>query len=281
MKKLNIIDMGSNAVRYVLGAWTKNLYHEEHYKRVPYSLNDIKSIDKAEINFFVNIFKKMKIAYCNEYPFKSVMTGHFRELNNVNILQKLIYSETGILLELLSGEEEARLIAETVLTHVKFKSFIHADLGGASLEINEVQENQIIYSKSNNIGILKVMKLLAKNNESDFKEIANKQIKGLKKSPLLVLTGGNSNFIADQLKLKNAREVKTSDFYKIYQDILSSSITERMKKYKIKEERARKLTASLAIFDYLISELNTEIIVFPRTGLREALMLNYLKSENE
>jgi exopolyphosphatase / guanosine-5'-triphosphate,3'-diphosphate pyrophosphatase len=275
MRRLNIIDMGSNAIRYVLSELSGNTYSELVYKRFPYLLSELNYLNKHDIELLFEIFKDICKNVDNNYQTIAVATGHFREKENFELLKEKLLEVHNIKIRLLSGKEEAGIIIKAVSHHVQYDNYIHVDLGGASLEINIIKKNKIIFSNSNPIGLLKVLRIALSDKREELNNLFLKEVKGLKKSPILVLSGGNSNFIAEKMQTIRNNEVFAENFKKFSKEIMNSSIEKRMSSYEISNERAQKLTASFLIFNYLLEKIEAEKVVFSKTGLREGLMLHY------
>ena len=78
---------------------------------------------------------------------------------------KLIKKETGITIDVISGNVESKLIMNAFLHLLPVKeTFLHIDVGGGSTELTLIQENKAIVSKSFNIGTVR-----ARENKKGFR----------------------------------------------------------------------------------------------------------------
>lgn len=136
MKKLAVIDIGSNSVRLVV---------YESLNRVPYVLFNEKVLcslglgvsetgrmmDKsmskalATLKRFAILLSKMDIEDC-----RVIATSAVRDSENGPDFMKTVFRECGLKIQLLSGEEEARLSGYGVLCAIPDAQGIVGDLGG-------------------------------------------------------------------------------------------------------------------------------------------------------
>src|SRR5678816_231210 len=123
---LGAIDAGSNAIRMVVAELGPNELIRIEAERVPVRLGHGAftrgELDDAVIDQAVAAF------------------GHFRaRFSNRDVLLYRLYHEAGIELEVIDGEEEARLVRKSVVhslgpTGTPPRAIL--DLGGGSLEVN-------------------------------------------------------------------------------------------------------------------------------------------------
>ena len=74
---------------------------------------------------------------------KAVATAAVRLAKNGDIFIKTVKEQTGLDLECIAGEEEARLGFLGVINTIGLKDFIIFDLGGASTEVTLVRDRHI------------------------------------------------------------------------------------------------------------------------------------------
>jgi len=85
--------------------------------------------------------------------YRAVATSALRQASDGKELADRIYQESGVFLEIISGQEEARLIALAVLnTHSPKKPCVLIDIGGGSTELSFVQNGQVYASDSLKLG---------------------------------------------------------------------------------------------------------------------------------
>ena len=102
---------------------------------------------------------------------KAVATAAVRLAKNGDIFIKTVKEQTGLDLECIAGEEEARLGFLGVINTIGLKDFIIFDLGGASTEVTLVRDRHIAEVISLPIGALTLTGTYQKGEEYTPKEL--------------------------------------------------------------------------------------------------------------
>lgn len=141
---LGAIDAGSNAIRMVVAELTPSGLVRIEAERVPVRLGhdvftrgdlDNDTIEQAIAAFahFRQVFDKHGVTV-----YRAVATSAVRSAENRELLCHRLHHEAGIELDVIDGDEEARLVRKAVVS--AFGSSVPPrcvlDLGGGSLEIN-------------------------------------------------------------------------------------------------------------------------------------------------
>jgi exopolyphosphatase / guanosine-5'-triphosphate,3'-diphosphate pyrophosphatase len=160
--KFAVIDIGSNTVRMVV---------YENLHRAPYVLFNEKvfcglgrgvaetgsmiekSMDKAATTLrrFSLLLNKMDIE-----DYKVVATSAVRDAANGSEFVERVKQEAGIEINVIDGNEEARLSGNGVICAVPRATGIIGDLGGGSLELATVHEKQVSHESTLPIGPLQL-----------------------------------------------------------------------------------------------------------------------------
>ncbi|MBA3542475.1 MAG: Ppx/GppA family phosphatase, partial [Deltaproteobacteria bacterium] len=145
--RLGAIDAGSNAIRVVIAELSSSELVRVEAERVPVRLGhgaftrgdmDAATIDAA-VAAFVHFRARFDAQGVTMY--RAVATSAVRNASNRDVLLHRLYHEAGIELEVIEGEEEARLVRKatiqalaTLLPGQTPKLIL--DLGGGSLEVS-------------------------------------------------------------------------------------------------------------------------------------------------
>src|SRR5262245_25987981 len=148
--RLGAIDAGSNAIRVVIGELGPTDLVRIEAERVPVRLGhraftrgelDPETVDHS-VAAFVHFRERFDALGVTIY--KAVATSAVRGASNREVLLHRLYHEAGIELEVIEGEEEARLVRKAVTYAIaqampgagapQLKAIL--DLGGGSLEVN-------------------------------------------------------------------------------------------------------------------------------------------------
>ncbi len=96
---------------------------------------------------------------------RAVGTSALRDAENGELLLDRIARQTGIQVEIISGEEEARLIhlAVSKALDLSGKRAVLIDIGGGSVEVTIVRGEEILSSESYPMGTVRLLKRLGSN----------------------------------------------------------------------------------------------------------------------
>ncbi len=159
MEKLAIIDMGSNSIRFVVMQIADNqsyslLYQEKEAIRLGHGLSQTGVISEEGmqraltcLHVYKHIMEVMDIHEC-----RAVATAAVRNASNGEAFLKRINAETGITMNVITGEREAYLGYLGVINTIALKDFLIFDLGGASVEMTLVRDGEAVHSLSVPIG---------------------------------------------------------------------------------------------------------------------------------
>jgi len=137
------IDLGSNTLRVLQVDCEKNKYIAEYEKVVKTADGLVESgvVSEAAVNRVIAAIHEAKETFDFEtLPRKAVTTEAIRRASNSDEVLAQIAQETGILFEIISGEEEARLTLYAVQTRLQklqypSDTFVLVDIGGGSTEL--------------------------------------------------------------------------------------------------------------------------------------------------
>ena len=300
MKRIAFIDLGSNSVRFVIYEISKTgsyrlIYQEKESVRLSENMWGTHELTEEAmerslraLKGFVHMADAMAVD-----TIKAVATAAVRLAKNGDAFIKSVKERTGLDLERIAGEEEARLGFLGVINTIGLKDFIIFDLGGASTEITLVRNRHITKSVSLPIGALTLTGTYQKGDEYTPKEL-DKLTKVVKKTikehtwlrnvklPLLGI-GGTARNIAkmDQRKLSypitklHNYEIPHHRFHEILEEVKGKSLEERKKISGLSSERADIIIAGLTIVEELFNYVNTKTLVVGGCGLREGLFYDY------
>lgn len=164
-----LVDLGSNAVRCVLARVVSGVGFEVlHEKRVQTRLGSglsgmlpraaVEDTVKAVHRFLADVRKK------HDPRVLAVATSAVREATNQASLLDALKRNGGVKVQVLSGPEEARLGALAALRTLSFRNGVIADLGGGSLQLTRVREEDILSVASLPLGAVRTTKRFLKHD---------------------------------------------------------------------------------------------------------------------
>ncbi|MCY7421619.1 MAG: exopolyphosphatase [Chitinophagaceae bacterium] len=288
--RLAAIDIGSNAARLLISEVIETNGEPEFNKlnlvRVPLRLG----FDVFEKGYITKhrigmIFQTMK-AYnhlINVYGVTNVIacaTSAMRDATNSQDIIRKVKLETGIEIEILSGDIEAMIIYENhIAEHLDTDhSYMYIDVGGGSTELTFFADGKLIYKHSFNIGTIRILKNLVPESAWDEMKEAVKTITKGQKKLVAIGTGGNINKVFSMSKRKDGKPLQL-DLLKDYLKELSAvPLADRIRLYKLREDRADVIVPALQIYVNVMRWADAEEIFVPKIGLADGLV-QHLYSE--
>lgn len=298
MTKIAAIDVGSNAMRMVLGQVDEALrVRTVENIRLPVRLGqdvfsrgslEAETLQQTEEAFLR--FKHMADTFGVE-RMRAVATSAVREASNSDILVDRIARVSGIELEVISGEEEARLIHLAVVhaLDLKDKRAMLIDIGGGSVEITISSGRNILSTDSYNMGTVRLLEKLDTNKKSqrpfahlvrEYAEAARYRIErtiGEEKIQICAATGGNVEEIgrlAQKLfKTDSDRFVMLAELEKLIERLSRMSYEQRIQKLKLHPDRADVILPASIVLHLIAAEAGVKRISIPSVGLKDGILL--------
>ena len=285
--KLAAIDIGSNAARLLISEVRENdkekpAFTKLNLIRVPLRLGfdvfEKKEISKQRIAMLMQTMKAFSFllkAYEVKH-IKACATSAMRDaLNGADII-KQVKLETGIKINIISGDEEAAIIYENHIAENldREHAYVYIDVGGGSTELSFIADNKLRYKESVNIGTIRILKNMVDETQWDaFKEKVKTNIKS--KLPVIAIgSGGNINKVFSMSKRKDGKPLPFQLLKDYYKELSAFSLNERMRIYKMKEDRADVIVPALQIYVNVMRWADIEEIYVPKIGLADGLIQN-------
>ena len=283
--RLAAIDIGSNAARLLIADLSndkigKLQFNKLNLIRVPLRLGfDV--FEKGEISKEKRgmILQTMK-AYShliNAYGVTNTIacaTSAMRDAKNSQDIIRKVKMETGLDIEIISGEFEASLIYEN---HVAEQmdtdhSYLYIDVGGGSTELTFFAEGKLIFKESFNVGTIRILKEMVDDSKwNEIKEYIKLKTRGYKKI-VAIGTGGNINKVFSLSKRKDGKPLTIDLLKDYYKEIASFSIEDRINIYKLREDRADVIVPALQIYINVMRWSDADEIYVPKIGLADGLI---------
>ena len=297
MQTIAAIDFGSNAIRLLIGKVDENGQAEAlESLRIPVRLgkdtfqNGI--VSEASMQETVNAFSSFQ-KVIHDYGvshFRAVSTSAMREAVNRDILASRILQATGIQVDVISGEEEARLIhlavSKVIDLHKNVALLI--DIGGGSMEATLSENGNILFAESYKIG---AVRLLTQLNQPDtpgvsveelVREVIEsprrrlRQILQTPKVTLLVGTGGNVEELAELarklFKRKTNREISLKDLSMVIERLETTTFEDRISQLGLRPDRADVILPAAILLKAVADETHQEVISVPGVSLKEGVL---------
>ena len=289
------IDIGSNAVRLLI----KEIKEEQgkaHFSkvlmlRVPLRLGfdvfDIGKIsEKKEKNMirlmkaFRHLMKIYDVKHC-----RACATSAMRDAKNGMDIIKQIEKKTGVHIDIIDGQEEAKIIYNNHVEHMEDQkgNYMYVDVGGGSTEINLLSEGQLVCSRSYNIGTVRMLNNAVKDTE--WERLKNDLAELAKSYPQtnIIGSGGNINKLYRLADKKNKKKMtmQVSVLQELHTRLKALSLEERMEQFGMKPDRADVIIPAGEIFLTIANIIGASYIHVPVIGLSDGIIDElYLQNKN-
>ena len=285
--KLAAIDIGSNAARLLItdvitGPQGTIEFIKAALVRVPLRLGfDV--FDKGEISAgkaekIIKTIKSYKLLL-DVYEvkhWKACATSAMRDASNSSDIIKKVKAETGIEIQIISGQEEASFIYENHIAEnmTAEDSYLYIDVGGGSTELTFFSDNKLIFKESFNIGTIRLLKnQVDEAIWNEMKEYIRTKTKGYH-HVTAIGSGGNINKIFSISKRKEGKPLSLELLRDYYKEFNNLSLSERISMHKLREDRADVIVPALLIYINVMRWADTEEIYVPKIGLADGLIHN-------
>jgi exopolyphosphatase/guanosine-5'-triphosphate,3'-diphosphate pyrophosphatase len=307
------IDIGTNSVHLIV---VKILEHgnfeiidrEKEVIRLGEGFSgDIKKLTGDAIERAVTAIARFKdIAETHNAKIRAVATSAVRESANRNEFIEKVYEKTGIQVEVISGQEEARLIYLGILRAVPVyeKRALCIDIGGGSTEFVLGVNGKIEFSRSLKIGAVRLTQKFFEGNKITKSAIdeCRKWVEGeifhvtnyIDKYGFEVCVGSSGTIqtvgnIAAELskrdvtpnRILNNFEFTKEELSKIADTVLNAkSLSERKKIKGMDSKRADIFPAGIIILQTIFEQLKINKLTISEYALREGIVVDSLRNLN-
>jgi len=283
--RLAAIDIGSNAARLLItdvieAPQTGPEFLKIALVRVPLRLGfdvfekgEISTARAEKILKTIQSYKLLMEVYDVKY-LKACATSAMRDAVNGPAIISRVKQETGIEIQIISGQEEASFIYENHVAEnmSKEESYLYIDVGGGSTELTFFSDGKLVFKESFNIGTIRLLKNQVQESQWDnMKEFIKSRTKGFH-HVTAIGSGGNINKIFSISKRKDGKPLSLELLRDYYKEFSSLSLAQRMSLYRLREDRADVLVPALLIYINVMRWADAQEIFVPKIGLADGLV---------
>lgn len=283
--RLAAIDIGSNAARLLITEVIERPgvapeFNKLNLVRVPLRLGfdvfEIGEISEQRTGMVIEAMRAYK-HLLNVYEVSHLMacaTSAMRDAANSNEIIEKVKAETGIEIEVISGDLEASVIYENHVAESMdtAHNYLYIDVGGGSTELTFFSEGKLEFKQSFDIGTIRLLKNIVDDNKwNDMKEFIKSKTKGQKKI-MAIGTGGNINKVFSMSKKKDGKPLSLELLRDYYKELSSVTLEQRISLYKLREDRADVIVPALQIYVNVMRWADIEEIYVPKIGLADGLV---------
>lgn len=221
---------------------------------------------------------------------RTVATSALREAHNRGDFLARIKQASGIDVEVISGEEEARLIFEAVARSVplKGKLALLLDIGGGSVEVSIVRNGEILFSESLKLGAVRLLEIFRGRPQAErlCARLVRGYVDGLRRRlkrelrgrafDFCIGTGGNIEELGDLREVlcgkRGNREVQAKEIERIMTKLARLDVAERVSELGLRPDRADVIVPAGIIVREVMRHSGIKKLLVPRVGLKNGVL---------
>jgi exopolyphosphatase/guanosine-5'-triphosphate,3'-diphosphate pyrophosphatase len=299
LQKIAIIDLGTNTCNLLIAEYQDKSYQILYQGKEVVKLGK-DGIDKNRLTedglerAILAIRKHQeRINKFNVSEIVIIATSAIREATNKEWFQQQIKVNTGLDLQIISGEKEAQLIFDGVklaFSEIADQTLI-LDIGGGSNEFILTQNNKPIWKQSFPLGMARIIEQIPPSDPITPKEIQQindwfnsrleplwEQMKNIQ-IPLLIGCSGAFDTLADLIdqtdpgtKTRIKQEIEMDDFNRVYETLIKSTTAERIGMKGMESIRIEMIVPSVLFIKLVIDRLKIKKICQTDFALREGIL---------
>jgi exopolyphosphatase/guanosine-5'-triphosphate,3'-diphosphate pyrophosphatase len=297
MQNIAAIDIGSNAIRLVIGRVDEHGDIQALKKaREPVRLGKDAfgegAISPKTVAKALAVFKKFSamLKECDVRRYRAVGTAALREAKNREFFVQQAKAASGLSIDVIDGAEEAGLIFSAVSHRVNLadKTALLIDIGGGSVELTVSVSGRARASQTFKLGAVRLLQLMADRGwkerqlrdhlgraMADAQAFLAEALRG-EEVDLCIGTGGNFECLG---KLRVALLHRNSIFSmtrdelsQLIEHLIGMSIKERVQFLRLRPDRADVVVPAALVTQEVMRMARSEVLFVPYVGLRDGLM---------
>lgn len=295
--KYAVVDIGSNTIRLIIFKNIEDGFYKLLNKKYTAGLINYISLNKLNdkgIKKLIKTLSSIKVI-CDEVDVRYLnvfATASLRNIDNQLEVLKAIKDVTGIEIDLLSQEEEARLGNIGAVNNIGDEEGITIDIGGASTEIVHFRKKKPFEILNLEVGSLLLFsrhisevfpkkKEIVKIENDILKEINSKNIDASYK--YMIGIGGSirsTGKILDELWNKNDYEFSLNDIELLLKNFKNRDMETIRAMIKVNAARLHTIVPGILILKNIMEILDIKKVKVSDEGLREGYLIKKVLEVN-
>ena len=292
---LALVELGSNAVRCLVasvipGVGFQVLHEERTQTRLSAGRPGV--LSPTAIRETTDAIRRFLREARREYRPRilAVATSAVRDATNRNELLEKLQREAGVSVRVLSGLEEALLGAQAALRSLSLRNGTVADLGGGSLQLSHVREDEITSAASLPLGSVRTTSRFFKSDpptapqvqalrQEVQRQLEKKFLISAPSSEMVGLGGtirtlGRMHLTAiNKQRSRHGLTVQRGDITALRERMEELPARERTRLGGLKEERADVILAGTVVVEEVMRLGNYRTLTVCTEGVRQGLLL--------
>jgi len=289
------IDLGTNTFHLLIVKKGKDQFFEEIYRErrfVKLAEEGIETIGEKPFLRGLKTLQDFK-KKTDELGIKEVKlfgTAALRTASNGLDFINTVFEETGQKIELISGDEEARLIHLAVSIAVPFgqEKGLIMDIGGGSVEFIIADEKKVYWAQSFPVGVAVLFKRFHKNDpitDTEIKAIdafletaLQPLLMILKQHDIHTLIGASGAFeVAENMLPQHRKDnlhsiIPIKEFQPLYDQMIVLSYSERLELKGMPAARADLIIVAYLLINFILKRTNIQQMAISKYAVKEGVL---------
>ncbi|WP_259016168.1 Ppx/GppA phosphatase family protein [Emticicia fluvialis] len=297
--KIAVIDLGTNTFHLLIVENKQTLYRESIPAKIGQGGISKGIISEEGIQRALGVLRHFKgIIDSHEIETKQVFaigTSAIRNAANKDEFVNRVAEETGIMIQVISGDKEAELIYDGVKEAVPIKeTSMVMDIGGGSVEFIIGNEDRILWKQSFEIGGQRLMDRFMKTDPVSMRSVQQmddyfrEQLLPLANAchqydpQILIGSSGSFDTLIDMQYMREKGvlpaeeqvgfEYSIQEFYRAYDELLFKNHAERMAIAGMIELRADMIVVAVCLIKYVIQAFGINQVLVSSYSLKEGIL---------
>jgi exopolyphosphatase/guanosine-5'-triphosphate,3'-diphosphate pyrophosphatase len=305
-KTLGAIDVGTNTIKLLVAAVDEDgalevLAREKEMVRLGTETLFTGRLSEEAIEAGVSAVEKLvrDARGAGAEEIRAVATCALREAENAGVFQAAVLRRTGVSLEVISGEEEARLIHLAARSEFpsEMDPLLVIDVGGGSTELVVSRAGRILLTESIPLGVVRLATRFARNDpptredraamKKAVRKAARRPVEAVRKTGFRACVGSSGTIQSLSLVYEAAirgREPRTaghrtltrSGLKKVNRILRRTTLREKLRVPGLDPRRRDIAVPGGLLLGWILKQVGADAIVVGERGLREGLLLDHV-----
>lgn len=219
--------------------------------------------------------------------YRACATSAMRDAVNGPVVVQDTEDETGIPIEIIDGNEEASIIFRSGITDLEETkgNCAFVDVGGGSTEITLIARGRMAVSRSFDIGTVRILNRAVQPDTMDRFHAYLTQLAETYGPLNLIGSGGNINKLYKLGGNPKSGRLSVITLMNLYTSLSKLRPAERVRKYKLKPDRADVIVPAAEIFLNIADYLHSKYVYVPTIGIADGIITllyrDYLRETEE
>lgn len=237
----------------------------------------------------LKVFKKI-LDELSIHNVRAFGTAALRTASNGSSFASEIREQIGLEIDIISGQEEARLIHQGVLQAITAQKgrIVIMDIGGGSVEFIIADNDKVYWSESFPLGVAVLYRKFHQSDPITKKELKELNtfleqeldpfLKAMKKYKGEILVGASGTFDVLEImmerrkKSEKSTELHIETFFPLYNQLIHTTLEERYNNSSIPDTRADMIVVALELIRFILDKTEIKDIIVSAYAMKEGIL---------